>query len=264
MEPTKVVVYGASGRVGQEVVKAVCREPAMQLVGAVELQVSEDYLALPDGSGTVPFSSDLASMLDSCRPDVMVDFTVAKATMPAVRVAAQRGVNMVIGTTGFSTDDISEIERLAVANKIGIVLAPNFALGAVLMMHLAKIAAKYLDHAEIIELHHDRKVDAPSGTSMMTARAMVAARGEPFLPPAVPGEAAASRGQSVEGVTIHSVRLPGLMSHQEVILGGDGQTLRIRHDQISREAFMPGVILAIKEVVKRPGFIYGLDNLLGL
>ena len=144
------------------------------------------------------------------------------------------------------------------------VIAPNFALGAVLMMHLAKIAGKYLDHAEIIELHHDRKVDAPSGTALTTAKAMAAARGKPFLQPLVQGEAATSRGQAVEGVTIHSVRLPGLMSHQEVILGGDGQTLRIRHDQISREAFMPGVMLAIKEVVKRQGLIYGLDNLLGL
>jgi len=264
MDPIKVVVYGASGRVGQEVVKAVCQEPETQLVGAVDLKVSEDYLTLPDGSGKVPFSASLESILDSYRPDVVVDFTVAKATMPAVRAAAERGINMVIGTTGFTGDDINEMERLAVANKIGIVVAPNFALGAVLMMHLARIAGKYLDHAEIIELHHDRKVDAPSGTSQLTARAMAEARGKPFLPPAVPGEASVSRGQSVEGINIHSVRLPGLMSHQEVILGGDGQTLRIRHDQISREAFMPGVIMAIKEAVKRPGLIYGLDNLLGL
>ena len=260
----KVVVYGAAGRVGQEVVKAVCREPEMQLVGAVELKVSADYLALPDGSGTVPFSASLESILSSCQPDVVVDFTIAKATMPAVRTASEHGVNMVIGTTGLAADDINEIEQLAVARKIGVVVAPNFALGAVLMMHLAKIAGKYLDHAEIIELHHDRKVDAPSGTSNTTARAMVEARGKPFLPPAVLGEASASRGQSVEGINIHSVRLPGLMAHQEVILGGDGQTLRIRHDQISREAFMPGVLLAIKEVVKRPGLIYGLDNLLGM
>ncbi len=263
MGQIKVVVYGASGRVGQEVVKAVCQEPETQLVGAVDLEVSGDYLTLPDGS-QVPFSANLGSILDSCRPDVLVDFTVAKATMPAVHAAAERGINMVIGTTGFTGDDINEMERLAVANKIGIVVAPNFALGAVLMMHLARIAGKYLDHAEIIELHHDRKVDAPSGTSQLTARAMAEARGKPFLLPAVPGEASVSRGQSVEGINIHSVRLPGLMSHQEVILGGDGQTLRIRHDQISREAFMPGVIMAIKEVVKRPGLIYGLDNLLGL
>jgi len=264
MEPIKVVVYGASGRVGQEVVKAVCQEPETQMVGAVELQVSEDYLALPDGSGRVPFSSSMDSILSSCRPDVVVDFTVAKATIPAVHSAAENGVNMVIGTTGLTADDINEMERLATASKIGIVVAPNFALGAVLMMHLAKIAGKYLNHAEIIELHHDRKVDAPSGTALTTARAMAAARGKPFLQPSVQGEVSASRGQSVEGVIIHSVRLPGLMSHQEVILGGDGQTLRIRHDQISREAFMPGVILAVKEVVKRQGLIYGLDNLLGL
>ena len=264
MERIKVVVYGASGRVGQEVVKAVCQEPETQLVGAVELQVSAEQLTLPDGSGTVPFSTSLDSIIGSCQPDVVVDFTVAKATMPAVRTAAEHGVNMVIGTTGLTADDINEMERLAVAKKIGIVVAPNFALGAVLMMHLARIAGKYLDHAEIIELHHDRKVDAPSGTSQTTARLMAEARGKPFLPPAAPGEPAVSRGESVEGVNIHSVRLPGLMAHQEVILGGDGQTLRIRHDQISREAFMPGVILAIKEVVKRKGFIYGLDNLLGL
>ncbi len=264
MEPVKVVVYGASGRVGQEVVKAVCQEPETQLVGAVELQVSEDHLTLPDGSGTVPFSSDLASILSSCQPDVVVDFTIAKATMPAVRTAAEHGINMVIGTTGLSADDIGEIERLAVARQIGVAVAPNFALGAVLMMHLAKIAGKYLDHAEIIELHHDRKVDAPSGTAITTARDMAAARGKPFLPPAAQGEAVASRGQSVEGVNIHSVRLPGLMAHQEVILGGPGQILSIRHDTINRECYMPGVILAIKEVVRRQGLIYGLDNLLGL
>jgi 4-hydroxy-tetrahydrodipicolinate reductase len=264
MEQVKVVVYGASGRVGQEVVKAVCQEPEMRLVGAVELQVSGDYLTLPDGSGTVPFSSSLDSIINSCQPDVVVDFTIAKATMPAVRTVAERGVNMVIGTTGLSADDIGEIERLAVARQIGVVVAPNFALGAVLMMHLAKIAGKYLDHAEIIELHHDRKVDAPSGTSQLTARAMAEARGKPFLPPAVPGEDSPSRGRTIEGINLHSVRLPGLMAHQEVILGTDGQTLRIRHDQISREAFMPGVILAIKEVVRRQGLIYGLDNLLGL
>jgi 4-hydroxy-tetrahydrodipicolinate reductase len=227
----------------------------MRLVGAVDVKVSGDYLNLPDGSGTVPFSASLPDILNSCQPDVMVDFTIAKATMSAVRTAAEHGVNMVIGTTGLTADDIGEIEKLAIAHKVGMVVAPNFALGAVLMMHLAKIAGKYLDHAEIIELHHDRKADAPSGTSQMTARAMAKERGKPFLPPAVAGEDSPSRGRTIE---------PGLMAHQEVILGTDGQTLRIRHDQISREAFMPGVLLAIKEVVKRPGLIYGLDKLLGL
>jgi len=264
MERIKVVVYGASGRVGQEVVKAVCQNPEMQLVGAVDVKVTAERLALPDGSGTVPFSADLAAVIESCQPDVIVDFSIAKASLPAVRIAAKRGVNMVIGTTGFTAADLDEMQKLAEANEVGIVVAPNFALGAVLMMHLAKIAGKYFDHAEIIELHHDRKLDAPSGTSQMTARVMADARGRPFLPPAVPGEDSPSRGKAVEGVNIHSVRLPGYMAHQEVILGGDGQTLRIRHDQISREAFMPGVLLAVKEVIKRKGFIYGLDNILGL
>lgn len=264
MSPIKVVVYGAAGRVGQEVVKAICHEPETQLVGAVELKVSQDYLTLPDGSGTVPFSSSLDSIISSCQPDVVVDFTVAKATMPAMRTAALHGVNMVIGTTGLTADDINEIERLAVAHKIGVVAAPNFALGAVLMIHLAKIAARFLDYAEIIELHHERKADAPSGTALSTAKAMAAARGRPFLKPSVQGEAQVSRGQSVEGINIHSVRLPGLMAHQEVMLGGPGQILSIRHDTINRECYMPGVILAIKEVVKRRGLIYGLDKLLGL
>ena len=264
MNSIKVVVHGASGRLGQEVVKAVCNESEMQLVGAVELQVSEDYLTLPDGSGRVPFSSSLESILGSCHPDVLVDFTIAKATMPAVRIASGQGVNLVIGTTGLTADDIDEIEKLAQNNGIGAVVAPNFALGAVLMMHLAKVAAKFLDYAEIIELHHERKVDAPSGTALSTAKAMAAARGEPFLQPSGHGETPISRGQQVEGVAIHSVRLPGLLAHQEVVLGAPGQTLSIRHDTISRECFMPGVILAIKEVVKHQGLVYGLDNLLGL
>jgi len=146
---------------------------------------------------------------------------------------------------------------------VGVVVAPNFALGAVLMMHLAKIAGKYLDHAEIIELHHDRKTDAPSGTALSTAKAMAQARGKPFSTPEA-GKTSDSRGGQVEGVTIHSVRLPGLMAHQEVMLGGPGQTLSIRHDTISRECYMPGIMLAIREVGKRKGLVYGLDNLLGL
>ncbi len=264
MKPIRVVVQGALGRVGREVINALCQEPETQVVGAVELQVSEDYLPLPDGSGTVPFSSDLNQILISCQPEVLVDFTTAQATLPAVRIAAKQGVNLVIGTTGLTTDELSEIERLSMANKVGIVVAPNFALGAVLMMHLAKLAAKYLDYAEIIELHHHLKADAPSGTALATAKAMAQARGKPFHQPPEQGQTPNSRGEQIEGVTIHSVRLPGLMAHQEVILGAPGQTLSIRHDTISRECYMPGVILAVKEVVKRQGLIYGLDTLLEL
>ncbi|HEY81962.1 MAG TPA: 4-hydroxy-tetrahydrodipicolinate reductase [Dehalococcoidia bacterium] len=261
MSAIKVVVQGALGKVGQEVVKAVSAEPEMQLVGAVDLKAKADTLALPDGS-SVPLSSDLEHILTSFKPQVLVDFSIAQAAMSAARLATERGVNLVIGTTGLSPDDLKEIDRLARAHQVGAVVAPNFALGAVLMMHLAKIAAKYLDYAEIIELHHHLKVDAPSGTAQATARAMAAARGKPFLQPQ--GRPAASRGEVVEGVTIHSVRLPGLMAHQEVILGGPGQTLSIRHDTINRECYMPGVMLAIKEVLKRQGLVYGLDALLGL
>lgn len=265
MKPIRVVVQGALGKVGRVVINALCHESEIQVVGAVELHVSQDYLSLPDGSGSVPLSSNLESILTSCQPDVLVDFTIAQATMPAVRIATKQGVNLVIGTTGLTTDELSEIARLALAHKVGAVVAPNFALGAVLMIHLAKIAAKYLDYAEIIELHHNLKVDAPSGTALSTAKAMAAARGKPFKrPPPEQKETPASRGEQVEGVTIHSVRLPGLVAHQEVLLGGPGQTLSIRHDTINRECYISGIILAIKEVVKQQGLVYGLDTLLGL
>ena len=264
MKPMRVVVHGALGRMGREVVNAVCHEPEMQIVGAVELQVSEDYLPLPDGSGTIPFSSNLGEILTVCQPDVLVDFTTQKAAMPAVRIATKQGVNLVIGTTGLTIDELSQIDGLALAHQVGVVVAPNFALGAALMVHLAKIAAKYLDYAEIIELHHHQKADAPSGTAIATAIAMAQAKGKPFHRPFEPEKTSDSRGEQVEGITIHSVRLPGLLAHQEVILGGPGQTLSIRHDTVSRECYMPGIILAIKEAVKRKGLVYGLDTLLGL
>jgi 4-hydroxy-tetrahydrodipicolinate reductase len=264
MEKISVVVHGAAGRVGQEVVKAVSQEPGMKLVGAVDVKVSAPELVLPDNAGTVPFSTDFRSILTRCKPDVVVDFTIAKACMPAVRVAAELGVCMVIGTTGFSPAELAEMEKLAKDKKIGIVVAANFALGAVLMIHLAKIAGKFFDHAEIIELHHDKKLDAPSGTAKSTAQAMIKARGKDFMPPSVQGAASASRGENSGNINIHAVRLPGYMAHQEVIFGGSGQTLTIRHDTINRECYMPGVLMAVKEVVKRKSYIYGLDNLLGL
>jgi len=259
----RVVVQGALGRMGKEIVSALCQEPETEIVGATELSVTTDSLVLPDSSGSVPFSTDLTPILTDTQPDVLVDFSTAVAAMSAARIATDKGINLVIGATGFSPDDIDEIERLAQSGGVGAVVAPNFALGAVLMMHLAKMAAPYLDYAEIIELHHDKKADAPSGTSLLTAREMAEARGKPFSQPPAPDEAE-SRGKTVDGVAIHSVRLPGLMAHQEVIFGAAGQTLRIRHDQISREAFMPGIILAVKEVMKRKGLTRGLPALLDL
>lgn len=258
----KVAVNGALGRMGQEVVNGLSREADIRIVGAVELRVERDTLTLPDGS-SVPFSSNVEHILTSTKPDVLVDFTRAQVTMPAVRTATRLGINLVIGTTGLTSDDLNEIDRLATANRVGAVVAPNFALGAILMIHLAKAAAKYMDYAEIIELHHHLKADAPSGTALSTARAMAKARGKPFSYPAQKTPSA-SRGDQVEGITIHSVRLPGLMAHQEVILGAPGQTLSIRHDTINRECYLPGIIIAVREVVNRQGLIFGLDTLLGL
>lgn len=263
MQPIKVVVQGASGRVGQEVVNAICREPETQLVGAVELKPPADSLDLPDGSGSVPFSSDLEYIIKNCQPEVIIDFSNARAAMSAVRLATKQGVNLVIGTTGFTAEELDEIDKLAEKHGVGVVVAPNFALGAVLMTHLSKIAARYFDYAEIIELHHHLKADAPSGTALKTAQVMAAARNKPFCQPPQKG-VADSRGQQVDGITIHSVRLPGILACQEVILGCPGQTLTIKHDTTSRECYMPGVILATKEVVKRKGLVHGLDVLLGL
>jgi 4-hydroxy-tetrahydrodipicolinate reductase len=234
-------------------------------VGAVDLKADKERLLLHDGSGQIPFSSNLEQILARCHPDVMVDFTIASATMPAARLAARRGVNLVIGTTGLTAEDIEEVETLCRDSDIGAVVASNFSLGAVLMIHLAKLAARYFDYAEVIEKHHEGKADAPSGTALATARAMVEARGKPFRYPALEKESlAGTRGGQLEGVGIHSVRLPGFLAHQEVILGAVGQTLTIRHDSISRESFMPGVVMAIKEVVKVKGLVYGLETLLGL
>jgi 4-hydroxy-tetrahydrodipicolinate reductase len=264
MAPIRVVVNGASGRVGQEVVKAVCLDPETQLVGAIEARVSAESLALPDSSGTVPFSSNLEKILTVCYPDVMVDFTVASVCFQASMLALKHKVNLVIGTTGLNQDEMSQIDNLAKEQGVGVVLAPNFALGAVIMTYLSKVAAKYFDYAEIIELHHHLKLDAPSGTSIKTAMAIAEGRnGKPFgsLPEQKDTE---SRGKIVNGVPIHSVRLPGILARQEVRFGTAGQTLSIIHDTTSRECYMPGVLLAVKEVINRKGLVYGLDTLLGL
>ncbi len=262
MKVIKIAVHGALGKVGQEVVRAVCTEPGLQLVGGIDIKAAGGMMDSP--TGDIPLSVTAGVIFTGTRPDVLVDFTNAKASMPALREAAGHGINLVVGSTGFTPAELDEIKKLAEANNIGAIVASNFALGAIVMMHLAKIAGKYLDHCEIIELHHDRKIDAPSGTALTTAKAMAKVRGKAFLPPAVQGEASDARGHQVEGINIHSIRMPGLLAHQEVLFGAAGQTLSIRHDAISRECYMPGVILAVKEVVKRKGLIVGLDTLLGL
>ncbi len=263
--PIRVVIHGALGKVGREVIGAACKDPELQPVGAVDARADTDVLPLPVGGGSIPLSRSLEAILKQARPDVIVDFTNAEASLEMVRVAAGHKVSVVIGSTGFSPQNLEQIDHLARAGGIGAVVASNFALGAVMMIHLARIAARYFDNVEIIELHHDQKLDAPSGTAVSTAKAIAEARGKAFVYPRVQKETVAgARGAETQGVALHSVRLPGLMAHQEVIFGTSGQTLTIRHDTINRECYMPGVVAAVKKVRGLSGLTVGLEKLLGL
>lgn len=262
--PIRVLVSG-SGKMGHEVLAACCREPDLEPVGVVDFFAKEEYLPLPDGAGLVPFGANAAALITRTRPDVVVDFTNAEWTPGLAREALEANVRMVIGTTGLSSAFLTELEEECRRRGLGAVVAPNFALGAVLMQHMARIAARFFDHAEIIELHHDAKADAPSGTAIATAKGMAEAREKSFVrPPTEKETVPGTRGGAWEGITIHSVRLPGLVAHQEVIFGGAGQTLTIRHDSTSRESFMPGVVLAVREVMNRSELVVGLDRLIGL
>lgn len=261
---TKVIVHGALGRMGREVVSCMSREPDMQVVGCIDKAAISNRLTL-EGGASFPLSASVSDMLANHAADVMVDFSVAEASLAAARIALCSGVRMVIGTTGFSQPEIEEVRQLCTVRNAGAVIASNFALGAVVMVHLARISSRFFDYAEIIELHHEKKLDAPSGTAISTARAMEAARGKPFQYAKAQKETLAdTRGGETDGIAIHSVRMPGLLAHQEVIFGCAGQTLTIRHDTINRECYMPGVAVAIREVMKRKELIIGLDKLLGL
>lgn len=265
MEPIRVVINGALGRMGQEITKAVVCEPGLKAVGAVEKEVTQQYLPLTEAPELILFSSDLDSLLKSCDADVVVDFTNVEVSMAAARTAIKQKVNMVIGTTGLSEENLTEIADLCQAHKVGAIVAPNFSLGAALLIHLSKIAAKFFDHAEIIEMHHDKKADAPSGTAIATARAMVQMHGKQFIHSKTTREVLSNtRGGEMDGIAIHSLRLPGFMAGQEVIFSGAGETLGLRYDTISRECYVSGVIMAIKEVTRRKGLTYGLDALLKL
>jgi 4-hydroxy-tetrahydrodipicolinate reductase len=237
----------------------------LEPVGVLEKLSTEEYLSLPDGSGLVPLGHNPDELIPRCRPDVVIDFTQGEWTPTVARAALDAGARLVIGTTGLSESFLAELDRSCRENQIGAVAVSNFAIGAVLMIHLAKIASRFFESAEIVVLHHDQKVDAPSGTALATAREMLLARGKPFQRNVPSRETLdGTRGGDVEGVTIHSVRLPGLVAHQEVMLGGTGQTLSIRHDSTGRESFMPGVILATREVLQRTGLVRGLEELVGL
>lgn len=262
---TKVIVTGALGRMGREVIAGLAKEADLDLAGGVDPRASEEYLDLPGGGGLIPIGRDLDAIITRVRPRVMVDFTHPDAAMSNVRVALKHKVSPVVGTSGIKPADLEEIARLTAEAGVAAVVVPNFAIGANLMLHFARVASKYLGAAEIIELHHDGKVDAPSGTAVATARAMREARGEEFNdPPTTTLLLDGARGGVEGGIHVHSVRLPGLVAHQEIIFGGPGQILTIRHDSITRESFIPGVVLAVKEVTKRSGLVYGLDRLMGL
>ncbi|MFQ5860887.1 MAG: 4-hydroxy-tetrahydrodipicolinate reductase [Dehalococcoidia bacterium] len=264
MERIRLVVHGATGRMGGEVLKAASREPDLELVGAVCRQPQGNTLALPDSSGAIPLSTDLEGLLEQTRPTVLVDFTSAEACLAAARVALGRGVRLVTGTTGLGQAQLQELEQLASERGLGAIVAPNFALGAVLLLHLARLAAPHFQYADIVEAHHEAKEDAPSGTALALARA-IAAEGRQFqrnVPhrEALPG----TRGGDYQGVAIHSIRMPGRLAHHQVTFGIAGQTLSLQHDTVSRECYMPGVLLAIREVVQLKGLVVGLEKLLGL
>jgi 4-hydroxy-tetrahydrodipicolinate reductase len=262
--PIKVLVSG-TGKMGRQALGAVCAEPELEPVGVLSRVAGEEYLSLPDGSGLIPFGTDPAALFTRTRPDVVVDFTNAERTPKVAREALEAGSRLVIGTSGLSEAFLRELERECRRRKLGVIVASNFALGAVVMAHLAKIAARFFDHAELIEMHHEGKADAPSATAITTARKMAEGRDTPFQRPPTKRETIeGTRGGALDGVTIHSVRLPGLVAHQEVIFGGPGQTLTIRHDSTSRESFMPGVLLAIKDVMNRQEFVLGMERLLGI
>ncbi|CAB4554284.1 MAG: 4-hydroxy-tetrahydrodipicolinate reductase [Actinobacteria bacterium] len=243
----KVGVLGARGRMGAEVVKAVTEAADLELVAALDL-------------------GDSLETLKSNGAQVVVDFTTPDSVMANLEFLANNGIHAVVGTTGFDAARIATLEKLIAANpSVGILIAPNFAIGAVLMMEFATKAAKYFESAEIIELHHPNKVDAPSGTAARTAELMSKARkdaGLSAMPDATTTSLDGARGATVGDIPVHSVRLRGLIAHQEVLLGGLGETLTIRHDSLDRAGFMPGVLLGVRSIINKPGLTFGLEKIM--
>ena len=245
MKNIRVLVNGAKGRMGQEVVKAVTAAADLELVDQTDL------------------GDDLIARIKASQAQAVVDFTTAAVAFENTLKILEAGVHPVVGTSGLLAEQVAELQQLAEDKGIGGLIAPNFAIGAVLLMKYAQDAAKYLPNVEVIELHHNRKADAPSGTAVKTAQLIAEARQE--IPKALVEEKElfeGARGSEVHGLRVHSLRLPGLVAHQEVIFGGTGETLTIRHDSIHRESFMPGVCLACRKVIGTQQLFYGLEHLL--
>ncbi|GIW08170.1 MAG: 4-hydroxy-tetrahydrodipicolinate reductase [Dehalococcoidia bacterium] len=256
-ERVRVVVSGAAGKMGREICAAVARDPELELVGGIDVA--------PSPGLDLPWSSDPELLLREVRPRVVVDFSTASASVGVALAALRAGASPIIGTSGLTESMVGQIREAAVTSGLGAAVVPNFALGAVLMMHFAEIAARFFDSVEVIEAHHDTKIDAPSGTAIATAQRMVVARGQDFRRNVPDKETIlGGRGAHYGGVSIHSLRLPGIIARQEVIFGALGQYLTIAHDTTSREAYLPGVLLAIKRIVERQDFVFGLEPLLGL
>jgi 4-hydroxy-tetrahydrodipicolinate reductase len=244
MSTMRVGVLGARGRMGAEVGRAVEAADDLSLVAAVDVGDDRDPLR---------------------GADVVVDFTTPAAVLDNLRWCIGAGLHCVVGTTGFTDQRLDDVRSmLADSPSVGVVIAPNFGIAAVLMMRFAAEAAPYFDSVEIIELHHPNKIDAPSGTARRTAEMIAAARSGKASPDATSQSLEGARGADVNGVRVHAVRLSGLVAHQEVLLGGSGETLTIRHDSLSRESFMPGVLMAVRAVADRPGLTVGIEDLLGL
>ncbi|MFF2089987.1 4-hydroxy-tetrahydrodipicolinate reductase [Paenibacillus sp. NPDC058174] len=265
MEKIRVAVAGANGRMGREVVKMVLEDETLELVAAVAPSAGAVDAGIFAGKGNtgVIASKTLEEALSSAKADVLVDFTVPQAAYSNTKTAIEYGVRPIAGTTGFTPEQIEELDKLSKEKGIGALIAPNFSIGAILMMKFAAEASKYLPHIEIIEYHGDQKLDAPSGTSIKTAELISQARGE--LRQGNPNEheiIEGARGGYYNGFRIHSVRLPGVFAQQEVVFGGYGQTLKIRHDSYDRAGYMPGVNVAVKKIMTYSGLIYGFEHLM--
>ena len=257
----KIIVAGFKGRMGSTATQMVLETADFELVGVYDPHEAQETVSFNDETA-IPVFQRLEEVL-AVKPDVWIDFTVPEAAYPNTRFALEHGMAPVVGTTGFTEEQINELTNLSREKAIGGLIAPNFAIGAVLMMQFAQKAAQYLPDVEIIELHHDNKLDAPSGTAIKTAEMIQEVRpakkqGNPQEVESIPG----ARGADFEGLRIHSVHLPGLVAHQQVQFGSVGEGLTIRHDSYDRRSFMTGVALACRQVVQRTELLYGLEQML--
>jgi 4-hydroxy-tetrahydrodipicolinate reductase len=265
VKPLRVVIVGAAGRMGKEALRALNDSPEMEIVGAVVRSQAGVNAREIAGTSAVDLllEADLGSVLERTKPDVVVDLSHSSVAVTNARLATSVGASLVVGCTGLGEAEIREIAECVSAAGVGAIYAPNFAIGAVLMMRFAETAAKWIPDVEIIEMHHDRKEDAPSGTALHTADLVIAARtSEPTEMPKTLFKLEGARGGEREGVHIHSVRLPGLLAHQQVIFGAPGEVLTIRHDAMDRSVYMGGLKLCVQKVSALPGLVVGLDKIL--